>query len=327
MNFDKLIINIIFKACAKVHVKKRRSKAMKTKQYLLTMSSIILIMILLGVSFAWYTSNTNVGSEATTIYSATTEGSTLSFVFDSDDYSAGKLYYSDLKHLTDPYGRDKYQGQTGANDAGVITLTDGKITDNDYAYTLYYQVKLQNTATTAKTVNFSINNIEIFKSTSNSSANKKLYLNLNGSDAYVEDANLSQYVILTSSVRDTKGTADDETDDTTYTRKGSYVYDQNGALVGHVGEKVEGDKGQFQISWAKLNDDGTYISGTQSTEISSKDAIEIAGASSDGQIGTATLIIAIKYFNGESKFAYSDISYMGAWFNFEISVSEVETNS
>lgn len=302
---------------------------MKAKQYLLVMSTIILVVILLGVSFAWYSSNTQVSAGPVTITAAKPEASDVSFVYSNNDYESGRLYISDVRILTDPYGRNKYQGETGVYMSGDNSgsVVASKADSNDYAYTMYYKVTLNNSATSAKNVTFSLKSVNIYKSIANST-----------SPFYIDGIDSSDYDYTLSDGTLTLTPISSGTGGTNYTVNGAFVYSGEGSSVtkvGHLGDEIVGAVNQFELGYA-LYEDG-YISsnaiasdhefsGTTywTTNDPTNNSISIAPTTTSGAASSVDVIIAVKYFNGSSAFAYSSTDYMGAWFNFEIEVTEVD---
>lgn len=329
---DSLLLSIIFDAYASGCACEIFRENEMRKQYFLIMSTIILVVILLGVSFAWYSSNTQVSAGPVTVTAAKPEASDVSFVYSETDRESGKLYISDVRILTDPYGRNKYQGETGIYMSGDKSgsVVDSYKADKDYAYTTYYKVTLNNSATSAKDVTFSLKNVNIYKSIANSSSPYTIEgINSSDYDYTLNNGTLT----LTPSASGTSGTSGVKT----YSVSGAFIYSENdtsSTKVGHLGSEVSADPSQFELGYALYETSyfsGTAIADTYEYSVASgtshwttNSSITIPSTVTSGAASTVDVIIAIKYFNGKDAFAYSSTDYMGAWFNFEIEVTEVK---
>ncbi len=298
------------------------------KQYFLVMSTIILVVILLGVSFAWYSSNTRVSAGPVTVTAAKPDASDVSFVYSDKDYSDGRLYISDVRVLTDPYGRSKYQGETGVYTSGEKSgsVVDSYSNSKDYVYTTYYSVTLNNSATTDKQVTFKINAVNIYKAISKSE--KPFVIDGIDSDNYnyeLKDGTL----ILTE--KNSSGT----TETLEYSVNGAFIYsDKSGSpvKVGHLGKEEKGENDQFQLGYTILSDEDEYIVDNKinpeyefpaEETWSTTEPLTISPTATSGAASSTEVIIAIRYSaDDNSAFKYSSTDYMGAWFNFEIEVTE-----
>lgn len=152
----------------------------RTAKYLIFMLTVVLIVSLIGIAFAWYSSNTTVKATSSAT-AAVAENVDLEFLFTSDDDGTNKVYLSAAQLITDYYGRTIYTGEEGwvaklddgtSGMVGNVTQTtdgslhlrnpdDDTIGNRDHVFTLFYYIELSS----KKDISFalSMNSVKIFK--------------------------------------------------------------------------------------------------------------------------------------------------------------------
>lgn len=133
------------------------------------MLTVVLIIALIGVAFAWYTANTTVTASSTAT-AAEAENASLNFVFTAGDDSE-PIYLSGARILKDYYNRDIYTGEEGYSavlgamvdnvsikdsNSGLIRLLNPKadgataeerLGTRDHVFTMFYMVELAGKST------------------------------------------------------------------------------------------------------------------------------------------------------------------------------------
>ncbi len=160
----------------------------KTAKYLVYMLTVVLIASVIGVAFAWYSSNTTVTATSSAT-AAQAENVDISFLFKDGDKEADKLYLSTAQLIYDYYNRNIYSGEEGWSEAlggmvGAATqikddkvyLTDpnvnsGQANDEelaeslgtrDHVFTLYYYIEIKSTGNEVA-FGLGLNSVKIYK--------------------------------------------------------------------------------------------------------------------------------------------------------------------
>lgn len=158
----------------------------KTAKYLVYMLTVVLIASVIGVAFAWYSSNTTVTATSSAT-AAKAENVDISFIFQEGDNETDKIYLSTAQLIADYYNRDKYSGEEGWSAAlggmvgcttqekdGSVYLKDPNVSANqefelaeylgthDHVFTLYYYIEVKSEG---KEVDFGLdlNSVKIYK--------------------------------------------------------------------------------------------------------------------------------------------------------------------
>ncbi len=325
---------------------------MKKAQYLSIMTTIVLVMVLMGMSFAWYSSNTSVSANNAVITAAEANQSQLSFVYSTEDVSNQNLYISEVNILTDEYGRNKYTGETGVKQTAgadtedtnddtyeVISAYAATAPDYDYAYTAYYLVHFANAGSAEiKITNIAIKNCTIYrlkdkdtKAAWNTFRIGSTTYTIDGTNVKNENTDAGTYTTtVPTDTGITQGTDGMATiGGTNYYFIFGRVYTLNGTELqkaGYYGWEDKATKetvaGNFTIT--------TYSSYTITAgKLSAKTVGEPTITAGDTN---TPVLIGIQYASvdgGEkitTPFDYSGEEYMGAYFTFEIEVTTNEAS-
>ncbi len=305
-------------------------------------------MVLLGVSFAWYSAgNTSVSANNLTVIAAEPNVSPLDFKYVDGDMAVQNLYLASGVHqLADEYGRLKYTGETAdATYTQYQETIDGvKVTYNDYRYTLYYVIDIANSSQEVISAQLSIESNTIYKLLKEDATTKWNTFQI-GTVTYTISADNTITGTDNATGTYTVGTATDGYDGkavvgtSTYYFIGGIVYQLDTGLpmdggqysdslnaVGHYGaEKVSGDVSNYQLLLWKYEDvtgivDYTLPAGFEETSPLADNTVTIP-ANSTG----VKYIVGIRYQKTGGGFDYSSTDYMGAYFNFSLDLMTEET--
>ncbi len=307
---------------------------MKKAKYLSIMATIVLIMVLLSVSFAWYAAgNASVTAENLTLTAAAPNTSPLNFLYDADsDVELDKLYINQTNHIADQYGRKIYTGEEGHDDS---TLSAGKLADNDYRYTLYYVVELTNDSDSEVTATLELHSNTIYKM-KDASGNKWDDIDIGGTKYTVSGTDIKQSGTTVGSIaegseeyKDGIVTIDSGSNAGTYYLISGIVYRRTEGDAfditklerkGYYGEKITGDTSNYKFFVCEYDESAQEPTATieSYTRDEEHDTITVSG----GDTATGKqFLIGIRYQAADNTFEYCTTDYMGAYFNFEIKLT------
>ncbi len=312
----------------------------KKAKYLSIMATIVLIMVLLGVSFAWYSAgNASVSAHDLQVTASAPNVSPLNFKYDPDkDVILSQLYISDINLVADQYGRSIYTGEEGFD--ADETDAEGQLVDPDHRFTLYYIIELENTSGEEVSANLALIGNTIYKMRLNEDGDKWNTINI-GDNAYtISGTNVMNGSTDVGDLAEGTGAYKDGIvtigADTYYLVSGIVYQLTDGTdfdlskltEVGYYGTKTIGSVGNYQLfvcEWDENIGTSTIEAFTRDDYTIENRTITIAGAT-DGVATTQKFLIGIRYqsmstHDASNLWAYSDRSYMGSYFNFDIELT------